>query len=146
MERGNAMEYSDLNFNDDEKKRIINNKKAIVSWIMNNVVLNIRDDDVIRIDYGGTYISPRGFSKPVNNYHIAVYGREQNFRNGGGKNTSGYIGIGEKYGMISESLENCTCAWDIYPIMDNWQLIKSELLYKVEELKKSKAAIYEFEV
>lgn len=140
-------DYSEMRFTDEDKKKLVENRKAIVNWIMENIVPQLGKDDVIRIDYGGTYVSSRSFcAKPTSNYHFAVYGEKHNFYSGGGSTTNGYVGIGEKYGGVSEAFEGVNHAWSIYPVMDNWRTIKNELISKLKEKQNNKASIYEFSV
>lgn len=138
-----------MHFTEEDKKRLQQNKEIIMKWIEENIVpyLSPTDSyDRILVEFGGIYVSPRGFAKPVANYRIAVYGKEQNFYSGGGVTTKGTIGYGRLYGGIGHSLESIWSAWDIYPLVDNWQSIKRELLDKLGNRTKVSKQITEFSV
>lgn len=139
------MDYTELHFTEEDKQRLLQNKEEMVKWIMDNIVPFIQEDSKIKIDFGGIYHCPRSYSS-VENYHFYVYGSKQKFYSGGGSNTEGYIGFGEKFGGISEAFETVRSPYDIYPIMDNWDMIKRTLLGSIKEQKENRKAIYSFQV
>ena len=141
------MNYEDMHFTEEDKKRLQKNKEAIIKWIEVNIIpfLSSTDSyDRLMVEYGGMYISPRGFTKPVANYRIAIYGKEQNFYSGGGTTTKGKIGYGRCYGGIGQSLESVWSAWDIYPLVDNWSWIKNELQSQLGNRTRVSKQITEF--
>lgn len=140
--------YEEMKFTDNDKARLRENKEVICQWIMENIVPLLNEDDRIYIDYGGTYRSGREYSwsEGVAYYHFAVYGRENEFRTGGGTRTKGYIGCGQKYGRIEQAFEKVFSPYDIYPVVDNWQIIKNKLISEAKRKKDDKKSIYAFEV
>lgn len=138
------MDYGDMRFTENDKKRLLENRDAICAWIMENIVPAIDDDESVRVDYGGTYRCPRS-GTPTEMYHFVVYGKKNHFYFMGDKGT-GYIGYGEKFGGCHEPFEKAYSPYDIYPVVDNWKMIKQVLLSTVEERKRAKKSIYSFEV
>lgn len=139
------MDYKDMIFTKEDREALKRNKKHIIDWIMKNIVPNMQSNSKIKCDFGGTYISPRTNAK-VALYHFYVFNESKEFYSGGGTVTNGYIGYGGKFGYMSESFESVTSPYDIYPIVDNWSLIKKTLLHEIEEQKRNKDVIYNFEV
>ena len=139
------MNYKDMVFTKEDREALIRNKKHIVDWIMKNIVPNMQADSKIKCDFGETYTSPRSNMK-VASYHFYVYSELKDFYSGGGTATNGCIGYGEKFGYMNESFESVTSPYDIYPIVDNWSLIKKTLLHGIEKQKRNKDVIYNFEV
>lgn len=137
------MEYNDMIFTDNDKTRLRENRDAIVSWIMENIVPYMDKNDTLRVDYGETYRCPRDGSS-VENYHFRVYGKENHFYFMGDRGT-GYVGYAQKFGGF-ESFKKAYSPYDIYPVVDNWQMIKGELLGQIAERKEAKKSIYAFEV
>ena len=141
------MKYEDMTFTEEDKKRLEENRDQIIEWIETNIVPNIAKDDRIIVEFGGTYRDPRSFGDPVANYRLAVYGKEETiYSAGSGSTTKGNIGYGQRYGGISKAFKAVWSAWDLYPVIDNWKLIKDKLLNEMYERKKNKKAIYSFEV
>ena len=139
------MKYEDMRFTDNDKKKLRENKKMIVDWIMENIVPNMAKDSKIKCDFGEIYKCPIT-SSTVKTYHFYVYSELNEFYSGGGVTTKGFIGYGQKFAYMSESFENVYSPYDIYPIVDNWASIKRELLNGIKEQKVIKKEIYEFEV
>lgn len=140
------MEYDNLIFTDAEKERLKENRNAVNAWIMENVVPHLAKEERIIIDYGDSYKAPGSFSEPTTEYHFAVYGEEHQFYSGGGRQSKGYIGIGQRYGGISHAMQTVGNAYDLYPIFANWTLIKNRLLREVEDRKTKRMEIYSFTV
>lgn len=109
---------------------------------MERVIPELDKDDVLRIDYGVIYTCPRSGTK-VESYHFRVYGEENNFYSNG--NGNGYIGYARKFGGY-EPFETARNAYDIYPVVDNWQYIKSTILDELAERRANKKTIYEFQI
>lgn len=138
------MNYEDMIFTDGDKARLKENRNAICNWIIENIVPMVDDDDSLRIDYGGIYRCPRT-GTPVEKYHLVVYGKPHKFYFMGDRG-KGCIGYGEKFGGCHEPFENAYSPYDIYPVVDNWKMIKNKLLSMVEERKRARGRIYTFEV
>lgn len=136
------MNYDDMVFSNDDKARLKENRNAICKWIMENIVPNIADDDTLKIDFGGIYKCPRS-GTPVEKYHLRVWGKPYSFYFMGNRG-SGNIGFAKQFGVY-ESFEKAG-AYDVYPVVDNWKMIKRELLNQIEERKVAKGSIYAFEV
>ena len=136
------MNYEDMIFTDNDKARLKENRNAICKWIMENIVPYINDDDTLKVDFGGIYRCPRSGS-PIEKYHLRVYGSPHEFYFMG-SNGSGNIGFAEKFGVY-DPFEKAG-AYRIYPVVDNWKMIKSALLNQIEERKVAKGNIYSFEV
>lgn len=140
------MDYTDMKFNDTDKQKLIENRDTICKWVMENIVPQLDKDERVIIGYGGKYRSPRSFmSEPVDNYYFGVYGEDHTIYFNGAKQI-GHIGVGEKYGRVSRSFAKVTNPYDIYPVIDNWKLIKSQLLSEVEKNKANRKAIFNFVV
>lgn len=137
------MNYEDMVFTDNDKARLKENRDAICKWIMDNVVPNIEDEDVLKIDFGGTYRCPRT-GTPIEKYHFRVYGEPNHFyfMEDLGR---GNIGYAQKFGGY-QPFEKAYSPYEIYPIIDNWKMIKMKLINQIEEHKKAKGNIYAFEV
>ena len=138
------MDNRDMVFTNDDKSKLVENRKLIIEWIMENVVSVLKEDDRIIIDYGGTYMGMRSYESTTN-YHIAVYGKKTSIYTGG-ERYEGYVGIGEKYGHISGFLDESNFPYDIYPVVDNWKTIKETLLKEISEREEKKKIIYDFAV
>lgn len=138
------MNYENMTFTDGDKARLIESRNMICDWIMKNIVPTINDDDSLRVSFGGTYRCPVS-RKTTERYHIVVYGERHNFYFMGNRGT-GYIGYGEKFGGCWDPLEKVYSPYEIYPIVDNWKMIKARLLSMVAELKLVKKNIYTFEI
>ena len=138
------MKYEDMIFTDNDKARLKENRDAICTWIMKNIVPVIDDDASLHVDFGDIYRCPRS-GTPIETYHFVVYGKEHSFyfMSDRGK---GCIGYGQKFGGCHEPFEKAYSPYDIFPIVDNWKMIKSKLLSMVSEQKKAKESIYVFEV
>lgn len=138
------MNYEDMVFTENDKARLKENRNAICKWIMENIVPFIDEDVSLKIDYGETYRCPRT-GNPIETYHFVVYGKEHHFYFMGDRG-KGYVGYGQKFGGCHESFEKAYSPYDIYPVVDNWKMIKNRLLSMVKEHKVAKKSIYEFEV
>ena len=139
------MDYERMTFTDNDRERLLANKEIIIDWIMENIVPNMDEEARFYVDFGGTYQAP-GSWQTTENYHFGVYGAKRTFCSGGGRKTDGYIGCGQKYGGLSDAFETIKSPWEIYPIVDNWRMIKESLLSQVETAKRSRKSIYEFKV
>ena len=117
----------------------------IIDWITENVVPHMDADSTIKCDFGGTFRCPRT-KTPVELYHFWVFSESRSFYSGGGTMTKGTIGYGQKFGYQDRSFESVNSPYDIYPIVDNWSMIKNKLLNGIEEQKTSRKSIYDFEV
>ena len=135
------MRYRDMVFTKNDEARLRENRDAICNWIMENIVPMLNKDDVLDVDFYENYRCQRtGF---IETYRFRVYGRKERFyieRFRG----NGYVGFGR--GRICEPFEENPNPYDIYPVVDNWRMIKSRLLKMVTERKQAKRSIYEFEV
>ena len=56
------------------------------------------------------------------------------------------IGYGVRYGGVESSFETKTSPYSIYPVVDNWSMIKSELLKGVAERQERKVNINAFTI
>ena len=143
------MNYEDMHFTEEDKKQLQRNKQAMMKWIEENIVPYLSPSDSydrILVEFGGIYRCHGDFSKGVSNYRIVVYGSEQTFYSGGGTHSKGKIGYGEKYGGIGHSLDEIWSPYQIYPLMDNWEYIKGELLAGLRNRRAASKAIAEFAV
>ena len=138
------MRYEDMVFTDNDKSRLKENRDAICSWIMENIVPFMDEDDTLRIDFGPIYRCPRTGTR-IETYHLAVYGRKHNFYFMGDRG-SGFIGYGEKFGGLYDPFEKVCSPYEIFPVVDNWKMIKRRLLGMAGERKAAKKSIYTFEV
>lgn len=140
------MRYDNLVFTDADRERLKENRDAINAWIMENVVPHLSNDERVIIDYGDEYRAPGAWDNTTTEYHFAVYGEDHKFYSGGGRTTHGYVGIGEKYGGLSDALQTVGSPYKLYPIIANWDLIKSHLLTEIKNREKCKNRIHEFTV
>ena len=131
-------------FTPEDKQKLIENRKMIFDWILDNIIAELNEDDVITVDYGGTYMGMRSY-ETTSNYHLAVYGKKSVVHTNE-ERKEGFIGVGEKYGGISDFLDDSESSHAIYPVVDNWKEIKKSLMEQVTERRKKKKAIYEFVV
>ena len=138
------MKYENMTFTDNDRAKLKENRDAICAWIMENIVPVINDDSSLKIDFGEIHRCPRT-GTPIETYHLVVYGKIHRFYFMGDKG-SGYIGYGEKFGGCHEPFEKVCSPYEIYPVVDNWKMIKGKLLSMVSEQKKAKESIYAFEV
>lgn len=138
------MKYENMTFTDNDRARLKENRDAICAWIMNNIVPAIDDDASLQVDFGEIYRCPRT-GTPIETYHFVVYGKIHHFYFMGDRG-SGCIGYGEKFGGCHEPFEKIGSPYKIYPVVDNWKMIKGRLLSMVEERKRARGRIYTFEV
>lgn len=138
------MKYENMTFTDEDCARLRTNRDAICGWIMENIVPAIDDDASLCIDFGDIYRCPRT-GTPIETYHLVVYGKKHQFYFMSDKGT-GYIGYGEKFGGCHNPFEKVYSPYEIYPVVDNWKMIKGKLLSMVDERKRAKGKIYRFEV
>lgn len=139
------MNYEDMKFTNDDKEKLKENKRMIIDWIKENIIPNMEKGSKIKCDFGGIYRCPRTNST-VELYHFWVYSEPKEFYSGGGTTTKGTIGYGQKFGYISQSFESVSSPYDIYPIVDNWSIIKNVLLNEIKNQKIIKNSIYNFSV
>lgn len=138
------MNISDMVFTDEDREKLIENRKKIFDWIKENIISQLTEDDKITIDYGGTYMGMRSYESTTN-YHLVVFGKKSSVYYTS-ERYEGYIGIGEKYGDITRMFDDAESPRDIYPVIDNWELIKNTLLKEVAERREKKKIIYEFKI
>ena len=138
------MRYEDMIFTDNDKSRLKENRDAICSWVMENIVPFIDDDASLSVDFGPIYRCPRT-GTPIETYHLAVYGRKHSFYFMGERG-SGFIGYGEKFGGLHDPFEKVYSPYETFPVVDNWKMIKQRLLSMGEERKGARKSIYTFEV
>ena len=137
------MRYENMTFTDNDKARLKENRDAICNWIIKNIVPVIDDDASLHVDFGDIYRCPRS-GTPIETYHFVVYGKEHPFYFMGDRE-KGYIGYAQKFGGY-EPFEKAYSPHYIFPIVDNWKMIKSKLLSMVSEQKRARESIYIFEV
>lgn len=144
------MDYGNMKFNEIEKEALIHNRKEICKWIYENIVPKMPHNTKIEIGFGGTYMCPQSRSK-VPMYTLVVYSEPNMFHGIGGtswKDEYIQIGVTEKFGR-ADNLENGYTSrnpYTIFPIVDNWRTIKSELEYRCSVLTNAKKNIFEFAV
>lgn len=107
------MNYEDMTFTESEREKLKENKKMIIDWITENIILYMNENSSIKCDFGGIHQCPRSSAK-VDNYHFYVFSESREFHSGGGKTTEGKIGYGQKFGYINESFESVNSPYDIY--------------------------------
>ena len=139
------MNYEDMHFTDNDKEKLKENKRMIIEWITENIIPNMDEDSQIKCDFGDTYTCPRTYTT-VESYHFWVFSEPRKFFSGGGRTTDGTIGYGRKFGYMDESFESVNSPYDIFPIVDNWGLIKATLLNELEAQKANRRVINQFEV
>ncbi len=135
------MNYENIAYSEEEKQKIEENKMAICEWIMANIVPKISDNEVLRVDFGGTYHAINGGS--TEKYHFHVYGKTNRFYFHGFLGESN-IGFAKQFGGYVPFEKTCTR--DAHPIIDNWKMVKEELLNKIVERNETKKNIFAFEV
>lgn len=139
------MKYENMEFTENEKEQLNKNKEMIIAWIMENIVPKMNENSHIMCDFGGVFTSSTTYNSTTE-YHFAVYSSPQDFTTlGGGRKTHGIIGYGEKFGYICESFESVFLPYQIFSVIDNWTLIKRELLKGLEEQQTTKKSIFSFE-
>ena len=138
------MRYDNLVFTETDKERIRENIKSINQWIIDNVVPYLAEDERIYIDYGDKYQAPGSWDSTTD-FHLAVYGKENTIY-GYSRKSTGYVGIGDKYGGISDAILTVSSPYRLFPVIDNWTLIKNRLLREVEDRKTKRMEIYSFTV
>lgn len=136
---------SRMHFTDNDKEKLKENKRMIIEWITENIIPNMDEDSQIKCDFGDTYRCPRTYTT-VESYHFWVFSEPRKFFSGGGRTTDGTIGYGRKFGYMDESFESVNSPYDIFPIVDNWGLIKATLLNELEAQKANRRVINQFEV
>jgi hypothetical protein len=122
------MDIDNMVFSKDDKEQLKENRNKINEWIMENIVPKLAINESIQVDYGGYYRARGDFGEGTTMYHFAVYGEERSFSSSGGERTRGYVGIGEKYGGISHAIQVVGNPYELYPIIENWEHIKSCLI------------------
>lgn len=138
------MRYDNMTFTNNDKARLKENRDIICRWIMENIVPSMNEDDVFHIDFGDIYRCPRS-GTPIETYHLVVYGKEHSFYFMGDRGRS-HIGYGEKFGGCHEPFEKVYSPYEIYPVVDNWRMIKCKLLDMIEKHKRARKIIYTFKV
>ena len=140
--------YDNMHFTEAEEKALIQNRDKICAWIKENIIpkLEPTEYDRIKIDFGGVYRSYNDFGKGTTEYLFAVYGAPTDIYFNGRVNKDISIGYGVRYGGVESSFETKTSPYSIYPVVDNWSMIKSELLKGAAERQERKANINSFTI
>ena len=134
------MDYESFKFTEDEKKNLIINRDKIISWIMSDIIPYILPDDLISIDFGKDYYSPRS-EEYVKSYHLDVCGGKSIESSHNGQ----HVLMAEKFGNfipLSEVDDYTT----IYALIDNWKSIKNQLLASIRTRSEVHNKIENFEV
>lgn len=144
------MDYSNMKFNEMERAALIENRKAICEWIRNKIVPKMPHDTKIAVGFGGTHRCVRSYSTtPM--YQLVVHSEPHKYY---GDSSCGYkdehiqIGLIRQFGRANnlESGYTSKSPYDILPIVDNWNSIKGELLWRCSSLESQNKNIFNFTV
>lgn len=142
-------DYGNMLFTETERKELVNARKKICDYVISEIIPNMVAQKSIKIDFGGRYVSPRNWSSnATTNYHFYIYAEPHHFY---GDGSCGYkdrdisIGFSEKYGYVND-FEKTNSPYNIYPIVDNWSEIKSEIRHQLSRMIDDNAMVMNFEV
>lgn len=143
------MTYADtirnMQFSDEERKVLKAQRDLVVKWIMDNIVPRIPKGEHILIDFGDRYKAPTAWDWTTE-YHFGVYGEPHSFWADHDDNITGYVGFGELYGGLGHAVEHLKSPYDIFPIINNWKVIKQNLFEEVCRLEDKHSSIANFTI
>ena len=143
------MSYGDIvgnmHFTDEETKILLEQRDKIVEWCMKNIVPRIPSGEYVSVDFGDIYRAPDSW-ETTTDYHFCVWSGPTRFYSYPTEGVEGCIGVGERFGGCGNAFHLIKYPRVIFPVVDNWKKIKTELLVKVCEMESRHEKIRSFEV
>ena len=136
---------SNMHFTPEEERILIGQRDMIVDWCMKNIVPRIPSGERASVDFGDICRDP-GSWQTTTDYHFGVWSSPTRFHSYPTEGAEGCIGVGERFGGCGNAFHLIKYPRVIFPVVDNWKRIKTELLERVCEMEGRHDKIRSFEV